>query len=153
MKHFIKFLAILLLCHIHAGLRAEDGYRLWLRYDLIQEASLLKEYREQIQGWMIQGESETLRAAKDELLLGLNGLLGPVPSVSSMDMDGILVAGITVSYRRIIEKCFLSGLRFNMYIPLRKWDLYLIRPESCINLIPDFTFDKFYLKGIYGPEK
>ena len=93
MKHFVKFLALLLLCQIPAEIQAEDGYRLWLRYDLIQEASLLEEYREQIQGWMILGESETLQAAKEELLLGLNGLLGPVPSVSSVDRDGILVAG------------------------------------------------------------
>jgi len=93
MKHFVKFLAFLLLCQIHAELRAEDGYRLWLRYDLIDEASLLKEYREQIQGWMIQGESETFQAAMDELHLGLNGMLGHVPWVSSVDQDGILVAG------------------------------------------------------------
>ena len=75
MKQLIKFLCFLLLCQIHAELRAEDGYQLWLRYDLINEASLLQEYREQIQGWMIEGESETLQAAKDELFLGLNGLL------------------------------------------------------------------------------
>ena len=119
MKQLIKFLCFLLLCQIHADLQAEDGYRLWMRYDLINEASLLHEYREQIQGWMIEGESETLQAAKDELLLGLNGLLGHVPAVSSVDQDGILVAGTPESselIRSLNLEDRLSGINEEGYL-------------------------------------
>ena len=93
MKHLIKTLLLLLLMYINADLYAEDGYRLWLRYDIVDDASLLEEYKELVHGWMIQGESETLEAARNELHVGLNGLLGPIQSVSSVTEDGILLAG------------------------------------------------------------
>ena len=40
----IQMVSILLLCMIFfmATVRAEDGYRLWLRYDQVSNASLLK---------------------------------------------------------------------------------------------------------------
>jgi len=42
MKHFLKCLVILWLFQAYSDLKAEDGYRLWLRYDKIEEASLLR---------------------------------------------------------------------------------------------------------------
>jgi alpha-glucuronidase len=93
MKHLFKILILLVFYQINYGLKAEDGYQLWLRYKLINEAQILKEYKESINGWMIQGESETLIAARNELKLGLNGLLGSIKSVNSVDKDGILIAG------------------------------------------------------------
>jgi len=72
---------------------AEDGYRLWLRYDKISSPSMLKEYRERIKGWIIEGNSPTLSAAKHELQIGLDGLLdSPIPEMSSVRMAGALVA-------------------------------------------------------------
>jgi len=93
MKHLFKILLLFVLYQINSDLKAEDGYQLWLRYELINEAQILKEYKESINCWMIQGESETLNAARNELQLGLNGLLGPVKSVNSVEKDGILIAG------------------------------------------------------------
>lgn len=93
MKYLMKCLIVLLFIQISTALNAEDGYRLWLRYDLISEASLLKEYTESVSGWMVEGESEILFATGDELNLGLTGLLGTAERVSSVDRDGILVAG------------------------------------------------------------
>jgi len=58
-------------------LHAEDGYRLWLRYDRVNNTSLLREYSEQIAGFTIYDQqSPTLGIAKKELLAGLSGLLG-----------------------------------------------------------------------------
>lgn len=54
---------------------AEDGYRLWLRYDKIENAALLQQYRTDIQSIFIQGSSPTLNVARQELLMGLKGLL------------------------------------------------------------------------------
>lgn len=93
MKHFFKILLLFVFYQINSDLKAEDGYQLWLRYELINEAHILKEYKESINGWMIQGESETFNAARNELQLGLNGLLGPIKSVNSVEKDGILIAG------------------------------------------------------------
>jgi alpha-glucuronidase len=54
---------------------AEDGYRLWLRYDLVDNATLLQQYRNYINAIVINGSSPTLTAAKNELFTGLQGLL------------------------------------------------------------------------------
>jgi alpha-glucuronidase len=103
MKYLLKILLSLLLyhgglfCAGGAELKAEDGYELWLRYEPISDASLLKEYRELIRGWMVEGGSETLRAVRNELKLGLNGLLGPTESFNAMGVDGFLVDGILVA--------------------------------------------------------
>ena len=55
---------------------SEDGYDLWLRYRLVADASRLAEYRAAITSIVIEGDSPTLRAARDELSAGLTGLLG-----------------------------------------------------------------------------
>jgi alpha-glucuronidase len=72
---------------------AEAGYRLWLRYNLISDSQKLNQYKELIIGWAIEGESPTINVVKDELQLGLTGLLGnSVPRVNSIDNNGILIA-------------------------------------------------------------
>lgn len=72
---------------------AEDGYRLWLRYDLVQDARKLSAYKQLIGGWIADGQSPTLNVATKELQRGLEGLLGvPVPGKSKIDFNGIVVA-------------------------------------------------------------
>ena len=73
---------------------AEDGYRLWLRYDKITETQKLKSYQTCLNGWMIEGNSPTLTIAGHELQTGLSGLLGKeIPKEISVRENGILVAG------------------------------------------------------------
>ena len=70
---------------------ADDGYRLWLKYDLISDTRLLKEYRKLIHASMIKGESATIQAARSELQNGLEGLLGStIPQVDGVDENGII---------------------------------------------------------------
>ena len=59
-----------------ARLRAEDGYELWLRYRLVSDATRLAEYRSAITSLVVQGDSPTLRVAREELTTGVAGLLG-----------------------------------------------------------------------------
>ena len=75
-------------------LNAEDGYRLWLRYDKIFDSQLLKKYKSSVNGWIIEGRSPTLSAAGKELQMGLNGLLASqIASEKTINRDGIIVAG------------------------------------------------------------
>jgi alpha-glucuronidase len=55
---------------------AEDGYRLWLRYDKIDDSRLLQQYRDVISSLDFHPNNDMLRAADNELTLGLAGLLG-----------------------------------------------------------------------------
>lgn len=63
---------------------AEDGYRLWLRYDKISNNSLLAAYKQQIIFPVIIGSSATLTVAKNELQNGLTGLLGTTITVTGI---------------------------------------------------------------------
>lgn len=62
---------------------SENGYRLWLRYDKIQDAKILSGYEQVVQEIVIEGSSPVFDAVRNELTLGLNGLLGKEVSTSS----------------------------------------------------------------------
>lgn len=53
----------------------EDGYRLWLRYDKIQDKALLKQYQSLIKNVYVGVNSETGEIIKSELKTALKGLL------------------------------------------------------------------------------
>ncbi len=82
---------------------AEDGYRLWLRYDRIQDPQLLQDYRKAITSVQLDGPF----AANQELILGLQGLLGAAPGEihgeSAQFDDGCLIVG-TPSTSPIISR-------------------------------------------------
>jgi alpha-glucuronidase len=86
-------LAVALQLFAGARARAEDGYRLWLRYDPLP-ASAIKGYRARVASVVVQGQSPTLDAIRAELLQGCGGLLGaPVTSADKVDRDGAVVVG------------------------------------------------------------
>ncbi len=93
----ISALIILILVTI-AAVRAEDGSRLWLRYDRIDDPVLLTACQKNLTGWFIEGDSPVLRAAAGELERGLSGLLGrAIPEARSARRHGTVVAGTPAS--------------------------------------------------------
>jgi alpha-glucuronidase len=90
MRHFISTFTLLMLLMVS---RAEDGYRLWLRYDLIDHQQLLESYRKNIQSVLVIGESGTMQAIRNELNLGLQGLLGQEVREGSLNDDHLLLVG------------------------------------------------------------
>jgi alpha-glucuronidase len=94
MKKTNLMLVLFFLCLISTSIYAEDGYRLWLRYDKISDAQLLADYKSSVTGLIIEGQSPTLIVAGKEMQLGLNGLLGyQIPSEKSIKKDGLILAG------------------------------------------------------------
>ena len=73
--------------------RAEDGYRLWLRYDPLPAAAA-QQYRARVKSIRVPGQSATLRAAREELVRGCSGLLGA--PVTADDGGGGVVGGDAV---------------------------------------------------------
>ncbi len=71
-----KSLILLILILFTSIIYAEDGYRLWLRYNLMDNKQLLDQYTKSISGLQIDGTTPTLNAAREELVNGLQGLLG-----------------------------------------------------------------------------
>ncbi|HEX6040767.1 alpha-glucuronidase family glycosyl hydrolase [Longimicrobium sp.] len=95
----LRIVVLLAVALAAAPLRAEDGYELWLRYPRVTDAARLAEYRAALPAIVIDAQSATLRAARDELRRGLNGLLGAEVPISARAPRGgaFLVAGTPAS--------------------------------------------------------
>ncbi len=73
---------------------AEDGYRLWLRYDRISNPEILSQYRKHIKEIVIQQSGPVLNSVHEELQKGLTGLTGrQIPHGKSVSSDGAIIAG------------------------------------------------------------
>jgi alpha-glucuronidase len=79
-------------------LRADTGYELWLRYLRVTDATRLAEYRRILGRASVESNSPTGRAIRDELKLGLRGLLDTTVTVDVMSggHPGLIV-GIATS--------------------------------------------------------
>ena len=92
--------------------QAEDGYDLWLRYPRVTDAARLAEYRAAAAHVVVGGDSPTLRAARDELVAGLTGLVGAAPEVrDAVAADGAIVIGTPRSSPLIRSLAIAAELR------------------------------------------
>src|SRR5690606_601714 len=92
-----KTVLILVWLMVIGRLSAEDGYRLWLRYDKIENVSLLQQYRQAINGIYLPANSPVLKSAKAELLQALPGLLGKKITEPNTISDRSIIAGTPAS--------------------------------------------------------
>jgi alpha-glucuronidase len=98
MKYLFNILFSAIILNSFSVLKADDGYRLWLRYDVISDPLLLEQYNRSVSGFMVEGKSPTLTVTATELQNGLNGLLGKSIKVfTSVSTDGIIIAGTAES--------------------------------------------------------
>lgn len=70
--------------------RADDGYRLWLRYEPLPAASL-NVYRQQLKSISVHGKSPTFEVIRNELRLGSMLLLGAPSDVSDSEHTSVVV--------------------------------------------------------------
>ena len=93
--------AVLVLLGCMGSVHAEDGYDLWLRYVPV-DSSLAEQYRTRLGEMVAPDQTATQRAAREELMRGLGGLLGSAPRLQA---DGagqrLLVLGTPDSSRWI----------------------------------------------------
>ena len=74
--------------------RADDGYRLWLKYDLVADATQRAQYRAAAQFIASNSANAVAKTAAAELQRGLQGLLGqavPVVAKAESTKHGILL--------------------------------------------------------------
>ncbi|MBU0472976.1 MAG: alpha-glucuronidase [Bacteroidetes bacterium] len=87
-----KTLLFFLIILISQFAKAEDGYKLWLRYNLISDSVKLNEYKNLISGFYLKNNSPTLNVAKEELEIGLSGLLGKkIEQINDVNSDGTIL--------------------------------------------------------------
>jgi len=85
-------IAALFLLALAGPAKAEDGYRLWLRYDPLP-AEVRQHFAPSVTEIVVQSNGAIARSASSELQHGLSGLLAkPIPVRQSVDRDGAIVA-------------------------------------------------------------
>ena len=90
---------------------AEAGSELWLRYRPVSDSALRAQYRGALRGILVDGESPTLRVAREELTRGFTGLLGrPVAMATSIDGPGVILVGTRAGSRAIAALPFAGEL-------------------------------------------
>jgi alpha-glucuronidase len=95
-RAFLSWPLVLLLVLTAAPARAETGYDLWLRYVPL-ERQAAEAYRLQSRALLVEGDSPTLAAARDELERGLEGLTGARPERARTVAHGTIVLGTPAS--------------------------------------------------------
>jgi alpha-glucuronidase len=83
---------LVLLCGFTGRVVADDGYRLWLRYEQLPSSSV-NVYRDRIKSIAVQGQSPAFDAIRRELSLGCAGLLG-TPVVVGDRGDASVIVGL-----------------------------------------------------------
>jgi alpha-glucuronidase len=81
------FVLFVFFCGITCA-KADDGYRLWLRYEKLPSADT---YRQSIRSIAVQGKSATFDVIRRELSLGCAGLLGSPLVVGDRDEASVVV--------------------------------------------------------------
>src|SRR5262245_21007763 len=85
---------------------AEDGYRVWLRYDPLPK-EMIDVYRPRVTSIVAQGGSPTFEAIRSELISGCAGLIGgSVPVMEKVERAGAIVVGTPKS------SPFIAGLKW-----------------------------------------
>ena len=109
MKKYCFAICLLLCSSILFG---EDGYRLWLRYDKINDNALLQQYIHRIGNVQFITNSPTLSVAKQELFIGLNGLLGKKVTEQNRLTNNCIIVGTPAT--SVVVQAVLSSGKFDL---------------------------------------
>lgn len=71
---------------------ADDGYRLWLKYDLLKDSKQRQNYAQLTKFIALSADNQIIKTASEELQIGLQGLLGEkAPIVKSATEGGVIL--------------------------------------------------------------
>jgi alpha-glucuronidase len=106
--------ALLLFFLASTGLKADDGYSLWLRYAIIKDRDDYKNVTELLGNVMVSGSGDTHAVIREELELAAKGMLGIKPVIQATVWDREenpgLVIGIPGSNKYLNREVFAKQL-------------------------------------------
>src|SRR5436190_10719048 len=106
----VGVLVVLLVFAESIATRADDGYRLWLRYDKLPDGAI-KQLQTRITSIVVSGESPTSGAIRSELTEAFAGLMATTPpSVKTVTKNGALVVGTPAT------STLIAGLKWNQQL-------------------------------------
>ncbi len=120
-KSLVKTLLFCLIISINS-LKAEDGYRLWLKYDKIENDQLRKSYEKKLTNIYFYGTSPVLESAKKELNIGLTRMLGAEIADLKEKKKGIVagVIGQSSEFDQLISDHDKSNLKSEGFLLISK---------------------------------
>jgi alpha-glucuronidase len=83
-----RCLLVLLLLAVINQAHADNGYKLWLEYNRITAPQQAAVYKQQLAYFIFPAASDQLKAAKSELLTGLDGMLSFIPRDTKTIVSG-----------------------------------------------------------------
>ena len=120
MKFSRLFLLLAAALFLSSTLRADDGYRLWLRYDPLADPALRSAYAAAISEIVIpENARPPVASARDELVAGLRGLLGrevPVVNAATRDHALVLATPNDPAIAALVSEADLRAAAFDGYI-------------------------------------
>jgi alpha-glucuronidase len=119
---------ILLLLSRLSAIRAEDGYRLWLRYDLLTDTAVLRSYRTQLAALQFNAATPILHSARLELNTGLQRLLGE--SIDTLDSQETRLPDHSLLVGTPATLPVLSTLHWDRQLTTLGEEGYIIRSVS-----------------------
>lgn len=60
---------------------AQKDYKLWLQYNTVSNSATVSEYKNNLKGIVVLGNSETIKIAEKELKTGFLDMLGNIPEI------------------------------------------------------------------------
>ncbi|MCA0364579.1 MAG: alpha-glucuronidase [Bacteroidetes bacterium] len=132
----MRFFLSLLLSFICFGTYADDGYRLWLKYDPIKNPALKAGYSKKLNSVFIQKTNETIAVAVAELKYATRGMLGKEiletkAPTSSLKLEITKLADIsleafeikTIKTQIVISGNTSNGVLYGVFELIRKMQL------------------------------
>lgn len=123
-----SFVLLVLFC---GCLKADDGYRLWLRYEPLP-ADSMEFYRHHIKSIAVQGQSATFDVIRSELSQGCAGLLATTVDVGKRDDASVVVGTPETS-------TFIRNLRWQSELQTLGPEGYRIRTINDVIVIASTT--------------
>ncbi|OQP66145.1 alpha-glucuronidase family glycosyl hydrolase [Niastella populi] len=114
-----KWIVVIIGIMLFNSVSAENGYDLWLRYKVTDNAVLLQQYRQQITGINCTCSDGKLLAAQQELQQGLTGLLGKNVPLQKLVTNGTVMLGTPAQLpfiKKSVGENTLTGLGDEGYL-------------------------------------
>jgi alpha-glucuronidase len=109
-RTFFRLLALFIMVTWSAS--AQKDYKLWLQYDKIQNAVIASEYKNNLQGIVSLGGSQTAKISLAELETGISNMLGNKPEIGSVIKgENNLIVGSQTALNLDLQKVLASDFQ------------------------------------------
>ncbi|APZ46661.1 alpha-glucuronidase [Polaribacter reichenbachii] len=102
-KTFYKTLLICLFLSIHNICSANDGYKLWLQYNYIEDSDIRDNYLSHLNSVQYFGDSETINVIKEEISLAMKSLFGN-DYLKNINKNGLIIGATSNLNTKILKK-------------------------------------------------